>query len=194
MTVVALVLRRIPGRPPSPWLPLRVGCSDHCSTALFHDDQHAVYVCACLLPVIGRTGSGKSSLMLSMLRMYPFPIGPGTGTPGSPLVTTPPVGTPQLHSVPSTGSDTPIPADAEGVFLDGVPVASLPLPVLRANVRAMLQDPVLFSGSVRDNVCGPDSSHSDDEIREMLTGLGLKPLLDKLPEVCVCRHATVAVL
>jgi len=65
--------------------------------------------------VVGRTGSGKSSLLLVLFRMIPF-VGKGK------------------------------------VFIDGADVSTLKASVLRGAMSAIPQEPVLFSGSVRNNL------------------------------------------
>jgi ATP-binding cassette subfamily B (MDR/TAP) protein 10 len=64
--------------------------------------------------VVGRSGSGKSSLAALLLRLYD----PQTGT----------------------------------VFLDGKDIRQLDPSWLRRNIGAVNQEPVLFSGSIRDNI------------------------------------------
>jgi ABC-type multidrug transport system fused ATPase/permease subunit len=38
------------------------------------------------------------------------------------------------------------------IFIDGVDVATLPLDTLRSNVSGIVRDPVLFTGTVRENI------------------------------------------
>lgn len=64
--------------------------------------------------IVGRSGSGKSTIASLLLRLYE----------------------------PQSG----------GIFLDGVDIRELNLHWLRNNVSAVSQEPVLFSGSIRDNI------------------------------------------
>jgi len=65
--------------------------------------------------VVGRTGSGKRSLLLTVFRLIPL-------EPGSQLI------------------------------IDDVDTASMPLENLRSKISAIPQEPVIFSGNVRDNL------------------------------------------
>ena len=65
--------------------------------------------------VAGRTGSGKSSLILTMFRLLPI----------------------QKGSV---------------ITIDGIDTSSMPLVELRSNIAAIPQEPVLFAGTVRENL------------------------------------------
>lgn len=75
--------------------------------------------------IVGRTGSGKSTLFLTLTRMIPIP--PGT------------------------------------VMIDGIDVSRVPLKRLRQSISMIPQDPVLFSGTLRDNL-DPFVMHSDESI------------------------------
>ena len=64
--------------------------------------------------IVGRTGAGKSSLMLGLFRLI------------------------EAH----TGKCS----------IDGLDIASMPVTFLRRHLSMIPQDPVLFSGTVRDNL------------------------------------------
>lgn len=88
--------------------------------------------------IVGRTGSGKSSLMLSLFRL--IPIIDGT------------------------------------VYIDDVDVSKIALDSLRGQVAIIPQDPVLFSGSLRDNL-DPWNRYSDAVIWQALEKAQLKSLV-----------------
>ncbi|MEY4065923.1 MAG: hypothetical protein RIR26_2131 [Pseudomonadota bacterium] len=60
-----------------------------------------------------------------------------------------------------------IPVPEGMVFIDGVDIATLPLKTLRNAVTVIPQDPVLFSGSLRENL-DPFEQHSDDAVSTAL--------------------------
>ncbi|XP_017850841.1 ATP-binding cassette sub-family B member 10, mitochondrial isoform X1 [Drosophila busckii] len=76
--------------------------------------------------IVGRSGSGKSTTALLMMRLYD----------------------------PDDGA----------VYLDGVDMRSLNPHWLRSNIGAVSQEPVLFSGSIRDNILY--GMHPDDPVNE----------------------------
>ena len=101
--------------------------------------------------IVGRTGSGKSSLFSALLRLYE-PEREGAKEGG-------------WAALPSR------------VRIDGVDTGSVPLSRLRSAIAVIAQDPVLFSGTVRTNL-DPFRVHTDAEItsaldRAQLTGLPL---------------------
>ncbi len=71
--------------------------------------------------VVGRTGSGKSSLMLCLFRMYE--------------------------------------AKSGGIWVDGVDISRLGLHTLRKRLAIIPQDPVVFSGTIRNNLVPAIRSH-----------------------------------
>lgn len=86
--------------------------------------------------VVGRTGSGKSSLMLALLRL--------------------------VEACPVEPAAEP---DRIGgaIFIDGVDVSRIGLADLRSRVAILPQDPVLFSGTLRFNL-DPFQASSDEQI------------------------------
>jgi ABC-type multidrug transport system fused ATPase/permease subunit len=86
--------------------------------------------------VCGRTGSGKSSLLLTLFRLIPL------------------LGESKL-------------------LVDGVDTATMPLESLRSKLSAIPQEPVLFSGSVRENI-DPFKRVDDDKMMLALEQCHLK--------------------
>jgi ATP-binding cassette, subfamily C, bacterial LapB len=78
------------------------------------------------IALLGRVGSGKSTIAKMILGLYP----------------------------PEDGL----------VLIDGTDIRQLDPPTLRANTGAAMQDSVLFSGSVRDNVILGRPEHGDEEL------------------------------
>ncbi len=79
--------------------------------------------------IIGRTGSGKSSLFLALTRIVPL--------------------------------------DKNMIFIDGVDIAELPLKQVRRAIAMIPQDPVLFSGTLRENL-DPFAQHTALEVTTAL--------------------------
>lgn len=76
--------------------------------------------------IVGRSGSGKSTIASLLLRFYE----------------------------PESG----------GVYLDGVDIRELNLKWLRNHIAAVSQEPVLFSGTIRDNILYGLKSDEDDHL------------------------------
>ena len=82
------------------------------------------------LGILGGTGSGKSTLMYLLDRLYPLPKENGR------------------------------------ILIGGTDVAEISLSHLRRGIGIVLQEPYLFSRSLRDNLLIADDSLSDDTMRE----------------------------
>lgn len=94
--------------------------------------------------LIGRTGSGKSTVARLLPRFYDVSSG--------------------------------------AVLVDGRDVRDLTVRSLRASVGLVLDEPFLFSASVRDNIAYGRPSASDDEVRAAARAAGAEDFIDALPE------------
>ncbi|XP_018415515.1 PREDICTED: ATP-binding cassette sub-family C member 9 [Nanorana parkeri] len=66
------------------------------------------------------------------------------------------------------------------IVIDGIDIAKLPLHTLRSRLSIILQDPILFSGSIRLNL-DPECTGTDDRLWEALEIAQLKNLVKSLP-------------
>jgi ABC-type multidrug transport system fused ATPase/permease subunit len=105
------------------------------------------------LGICGRTGSGKSTVALAIMRLVEV----------------------QLRE----GSQPGAPGGAGQIRLDGVDTRTLGLQQLRRAVAMVLQDPVLFAGTIRYNI-DPAGRFSDAELLEVLRQTTLGPTLEQL--------------
>ncbi|CAH8502372.1 unnamed protein product [Heterobilharzia americana] len=94
--------------------------------------------------IVGRTGSGKSSLIKVLMRLVDHLPGPHTNQ----YIAN------QIGFVGATGQ----------VFVDGVDIRTIPLGLLRSQILTICQEPFLFSGCLRDNL--DPENHLDDSILE----------------------------
>jgi ABC-type multidrug transport system fused ATPase/permease subunit len=92
--------------------------------------------------VVGRTGSGKSSIFRALLRL----------------------------TEPEEGQ----------IYLDGIDITKVGLDALRSGVSIIPQDPVLFSGSIRENL-DPFSKVSDDDLWNALEKSNMHETIRGLP-------------
>ncbi|KAF8561501.1 hypothetical protein P879_05564 [Paragonimus westermani] len=97
--------------------------------------------------VVGRTGSGKTSLVRVLLRLVDHLPGPHTN---GHIAT-------QCGFVGASGQ----------VLVGGIDVRTVPLHLLRSQILAVCQDPFLFSGSLRDNL-DPDGCLTDSQLCDVL--------------------------
>ncbi|XP_068134048.1 ATP-binding cassette sub-family C member 9 isoform X2 [Hyperolius riggenbachi] len=66
------------------------------------------------------------------------------------------------------------------IVIDGIDISKLPLHTLRSRLSIILQDPILFSGSIRLNL-DPECKCTDDRLWEALEIAQLKNLVKALP-------------
>lgn len=88
--------------------------------------------------ICGRTGSGKSSLVMGLFKMVP--ISEGT------------------------------------IFVDGIDISQVPYEELRSRLAIIPQEPVLFSGTIRQNL-DPKRMHSDEQLWSVLEKAHLKEIV-----------------
>ena len=137
--------------------------------------SHALPVSACFptaraatgqkVGIVGRTGAGKSSLMVALFRL--FELEPPTARP-SPPASTGEGGGPGDEKA-RAGVDDGRGGGGEGgresgIYIDGVNIREVALQTLRSRLGLITQEPTVFGGTVRSNL-DPFGSHSDDEVR-----------------------------
>src|SRR3954447_9725993 len=71
--------------------------------------------------------------------------------------------------------------DGGEVRLDGHPLPSLTLHSLRSQVGVVLDEPVLFSASVQENIAFGNPAATDDELRRAATAAGVDDVVEVLP-------------
>jgi len=67
------------------------------------------------------------------------------------------------------------------VTIDGVDLAEIPGPALRRLIGVVMQDVILFTGTVRENLCFGDPSISDERVMEAARVVGADRFIEKLP-------------
>lgn len=103
--------------------------------------------------VVGRTGSGKSSLLLCLMRIVE----------------------PELASS-NTGENYEAP-----LMIDGVDVLRIGLADLRTKLGIIPQNPVLFSGTIRSNM-DPFNEYTDDAIWDALAKCSMRQAVLDMPD------------
>lgn len=122
-----------------------------------------------ILGLLGRTGSGKTTISRLLLRFYD----PTEGTIR--------LGTPPPQSSPGgEGSATPLPLGGAGGGL--IDLRHTTQSEIRRRVGMVTQDVELFHASVRDNLTLFDDAVDDGRLHTALDELGLTDWLDALPD------------
>jgi ATP-binding cassette subfamily B protein len=68
------------------------------------------------------------------------------------------------------------------VLIDGHDLRTVSIESLRRQLGVVPQEPFLFAGTIRDNICFAKPKASDAEVAEAVTRVGLTELIDRLPE------------
>ncbi|XP_077453513.1 ATP-binding cassette sub-family C member 8 [Stigmatopora argus] len=66
------------------------------------------------------------------------------------------------------------------IVIDGIDIAKVPVQTLRSRLSIILQDPILFSGTIRFNL-DPETKATDEMLWEALEIAQLKPVVKSLP-------------
>ena len=93
--------------------------------------------------VVGRTGAGKSSLILCLMRI--------------------------------------IELEGGSITIDGINIKEIGLEDLRSRIAIIPQEPLLFSGSIRDNL-DPQREYTDEEIWASLERAQMKEVIVQMPD------------
>lgn len=114
--------------------------------------------------IVGRTGAGKSSLTLSLFRLIE------ASTPALLAITDGSLDEKRSDDATLMSQE---PNEAGGIFIDGVDIAKIGLTTLRSRLSIIPQDPVLFIGTIRDNL-DPFDEKDDLELWNALESAHLK--------------------
>lgn len=68
------------------------------------------------------------------------------------------------------------------VKIDGKDIYTINVKELRREMSIVLQDPYIFTGSLKDNVTLFDNTYKDEEVKEALEKVGAKRLIERTPE------------
>jgi ATP-binding cassette subfamily C (CFTR/MRP) protein 4 len=77
------------------------------------------------------------------------------------------------------------------ILIDGVDITTLPLDTVRANISVILQDHVLFTGTVRENI-DLAGKYTDDEIWNVLRIVNLNELFPNLDHRITSAHLNLS--
>lgn len=72
--------------------------------------------------------------------------------------------------------------DSGTVSIGGRDVRNIQLDSLRQHVAYLPRDPILFGGSIEDNICFARPTASGEEVREVITCSDLSPLIGSIPD------------
>jgi ABC-type multidrug transport system fused ATPase/permease subunit len=69
-----------------------------------------------------------------------------------------------------------------GLYADGIPYDALDIVALRARIGSVLQQPIMFSGTVRENVVYGVDDLTDDDLASAIAAADAEHLIEKLPD------------
>jgi len=116
--------------------------------------------------IAGRTGSGKSTLTLGLLRIME-PVDPSISIPE------------EAQKDPAKYAEIIFEPMKNTIIIDGEDITKFGLHVVRKNIAIIPQDPILFSGNVKNNL-DPFSEGSSERDDEMIAVLKKVKLLEKI--------------
>lgn len=96
------------------------------------------------IAIVGRTGSGKTTLINLLARFYD----------------------------PVSGRIT----------INGIDIKNYPTSVVRSKIALVMQDPFLFSGTIRNNISQGKTDISEEMMEDVLEASNCKTLINRLPE------------
>jgi ABC-type multidrug transport system fused ATPase/permease subunit len=112
--------------------------------------------------IVGRTGSGKSSIVQALFRIVESEWDGSDGGDG--------------NNEGKTKNELSPSFPKSVIEIDGVDIARIPLHTLRSKMSVIPQDPVLFSGDIRKNL-DPFAQHDDAELWKVLGLVELEPFV-----------------
>ncbi|HHW79851.1 MAG TPA: ABC transporter ATP-binding protein [Acholeplasmataceae bacterium] len=71
-------------------------------------------------------------------------------------------------------------SDMGHIYVDGININNYPKRTYRSHIGIILQDPIIFTGTIKSNVAF-GKELSDEQVIEILISIGAKKLIDKLP-------------
>jgi ABC-type multidrug transport system fused ATPase/permease subunit len=116
--------------------------------------------------VVGRTGSGKSTLTLGLLRIME-PVDPSIQIPE------------EAQRDPAKYAEMILEPIKDAIVIDGEDITKFGLHVVRKNIAIIPQDPILFSGNIKNNL-DPFSEGNTERDDEMIAVLKKVKLLEKI--------------
>ncbi|KAF9358684.1 hypothetical protein BGX34_008810, partial [Mortierella sp. NVP85] len=140
--------------------------------------------------VVGRTGAGKSSLTLALFRIIEaanshWAKASHNGPDSSATLPLPAEAStkegidPEFYNKTVDLGDIKIEEDGGSIQIDGIDISTVGLERLRKHLAIIPQDPILFSGTVRDNL-DPFNESTDNELWEALERAHLRDYISSL--------------
>ncbi|KAG0054723.1 Multidrug resistance-associated protein 1 [Gryganskiella cystojenkinii] len=137
--------------------------------------------------IVGRTGAGKSSLTLALFRIIEAANGPWASLGSKELVVLNSTATSSQGTTKGKSNLLPEKTEEENddnakaglILIDGIDIATIGLEHLRQHLAIIPQDPILFAGTVRDNL-DPFNQSTDLELWQALEQAHLKTHITSL--------------